>query len=199
MQTKAAIQTFDPILQKIAHRLELMGWISFGLQLILTLAAAGILAFTIGHRNLSEATTPGISVGVFWAICGTIVLFGGMYLAVRLARFAPLLRHRNPKYHPSKGEIAKILRMSVAMGLIGMLLMLLGEGTVLGVLVSKAIAQPKPGAIYDARELIRTVDLLAAVPHLLGIVAHYGAILISFSLLNWLPKLNRQTPTPSAA
>lgn len=194
MQTKAAIQTFDPILQKIAHRLALMGWISFGLQLALALGAGGVLIFTIGQRNLSEATTPGISIGIFWAICGTIVLFGGIYLAFRLARLAPLLRHSNPKYHPSKGDISKLLRVSIAIGLVGLLLMMLGEGTMLGLLIAKAIAQPKPGAIYDARELVRTVDLLAALPHILGIAAHYSAVLVSFWLLNWLQKITRQVP-----
>jgi hypothetical protein len=123
---------------------------------------------------------------------------GGVYLAFRIARLAPRFRHPNSKYHPSQAEISKLLRVSIAVGLIGVLLMTLGEATMLGVLLAKAIAQPKPGAIYDARELIRPIDLLASLPHILGIIAHYAAVLVSFGLLNWLQKVNRQVPkTPT--
>ncbi|HEY9621545.1 MAG TPA: DUF3611 family protein [Crinalium sp.] len=189
MQTQSAIRTIEPNLRKVANRLEVMGWMSFGLQLALTLAAGGFLAFTISHTDLSEATTPGVSIGMFWAICGTIVLLGGIYLAFRLARLAPLLRQSNVKKHPSKSDITKLLRMAMVVGLVGMALLIVGEGTMIGVLLAKAIAQPKPGAIYDVRDLVRPLDLMAALPHILGIVGHYVPVLISFSTLRWLQQV----------
>ncbi|MBD2459955.1 DUF3611 family protein [Oscillatoria sp. FACHB-1407] len=190
METQSAIKLPEFKLRKFANRLRVTGWISFVIQLLLAIATGLSLMLAIQNPNLTEATTPGIAVGVFWAICGFITLLGGIYLAFRLIYLSRQLRlaslRSTSAVQPGKPEVTKALRTAIIVGLVGMLLMILGEGITLIALLVKAATQPQPGYIYDANQLIRSLDILIAASNISGIAAHFTGMLASLSLLVWL-------------
>ncbi|MDX2211834.1 MAG: DUF3611 family protein [Oculatellaceae cyanobacterium bins.114] len=192
METRSEIRPPEFKLRRLANRLRTTGWVSFAIQGLLAIATGLSLVLAIQSPDLNEATTPGIAVGVFWAICGFIVLLGSIYLAYRLTVFAQQFRRAslnlNSGLQPAKSEVIKLLRTGVIVGLVGMVLMILGEGITLIALLVKAITQPQPGFIYDVNDLIRSLDILVALSNISGIAAHFAGMLASLSLLSWLQR-----------
>lgn len=204
MQNKIEDQIFHPDLKQIAKTLQIVGWVGFWLQIGLGVAAGLMVIFAITGRNFSQAvtrvprvgvvntgraTTPGIGVGIFWAVCGILVLLFSLYLAFRLTRFAKRLRHPDPIVHPRKSDVLKQLRLGVVVGLIGTLLTILGGGATLSVLLAKSIAQPQGVAIYDPTRIIRSLDIFVAMANMNGIAAHFVGLTISLGLLNWIRRV----------
>ncbi|MFB2934540.1 DUF3611 family protein [Aerosakkonemataceae cyanobacterium BLCC-F154] len=204
MQTNLEKTTTDDKLRRIANVLRWTGWASFWLQLILLAAATIMLILAISGRsfnravtpevgvaavNYSEATTPGIGIGIFWAGCGIVVLLFALFIAFRQTRLAKRLFKTNELIHPQKSEVLQVLRWGVITGFVGMLLTILGGGTTLGVLLSKSIAQPQGVAIYDPTRIIRSLDIFVATANMNGITAHFIGTVTSLGLINWL---NRQ-------
>lgn len=192
-------------LERVAKVLQIAGWVGFWLQLLLAAASGLVLVLAISGRNFNQTitgparvapgvgvgyatqtTSPGIGIGIFWAVCGIIVLLFNVYLAFRQTRFARRLRNPNPSLHPKKSEVLRVLRLGVIVGLVGMFLTILGGGASLGVLVAKSIAQPQGVAIYDPNRIIRSLDVLVAMANMNGITAHFLGMVASLGLFNWL-------------
>lgn len=192
MQTQSGIGVSELKLRKLGNHLRRVGWLSFFIQFMLAIATGLALISAIQSPDLNEATTPGIAIGVFWALCGLIVLLGGVYLAFGLTRFGRSNKRANSSgstmLQLAKPEIVKALRTGVTVGLVGMLLMILGEGVTLMALLLKAIAQPSPRDIYDVNELIRSLDIMVALSNISGIAAHFTGTVTSLSLLNWIQR-----------
>jgi len=186
MQTQPETKLTPPDFQQIATILRYVGWGSFWAQLGLAITAGLCLLFALSGRNLAEETTPGIGIGIFWALCGVIVLLINVYFAFRWTRFARRFRNQNPAVHPTKAEVLKILRWGVMVGFAGMLAAILGEGASLGVLLAKSIAQPQGVAIYDPVKVIRSLDLFVAMANFNGITANFIGAAASLSLFSWL-------------
>jgi hypothetical protein len=201
MQTQSEVHTLNPKIERIANILRLVGWVSLWLQLGLGATSVLMLIFAISGRSFSQAvtpapglpirtytqsTTPGLSISIFWGICGILAILFTLYLAFRLTRFAKRLRNPNPALHPPKAEVMKILRVAVIAGFVGMLLTILGTGSSLGVLLSKSIAQPQGVAIYDPNRVIRSLDIFVAMASMSGITAHFVGTVASLGLFNWL-------------
>lgn len=196
--------TPNPKLDKVARILRLVGWIGVSVQLALAAASSLMILFAVGGRNfnqtvapvrpgfgvgvneVAEVTTPGIGIGIFWAVCGILVLLFNVYLAFRQTRFARRLRHPNPAIHPPKTEVLRVLRLGIIVGLAGMLCTILGGGATLGVLLSKSIAQPQGVAIYDPSRIIRSLDIFVAMANMNAIAAHFVGVVASLGLFNWL-------------
>jgi uncharacterized membrane protein YidH (DUF202 family) len=188
----------DPKLDQFAGILQITGWLSFCIQLSLAIVSGLMLALAISSRNFSQAvnevevasgssaTTPGISIGIFWAICGILVLLFGAYLAFRYTRFAKQLRNPNFNPLPIKTAILQVLQLGTIVGLVGMLLSILGDGSTLGVLLSKSIAQPQGMTVYDPTRIIRSLDIFVAMANLSEIAAHFVGMVASLSLFKWL-------------
>lgn len=150
------------------------------------MAASLCLVFAASGRNLSEETTQGMGIGIFWAICGLIVLLPNLYFTFRWTRWARRLRQPNTSIHPSKAFVLQILRWGVMIGLVGLLLTIFGEGASLGVLLAKSIAQPQGVAIYDPVRIIRSVDIFVAMANFNSLTAHFLGTVGSLGLWNWL-------------
>ncbi len=189
-----------PKLQRIANILRFVGWASLWLQVGLGAASALMLIFAISGRSFSQAaaptsgtvtnytqgTTPGLSISIFWGVSGILALLFTIYLAFRITRFAKLLRHPDPRLHPQKADVMKVLRIAIIAGFVGLLLTILGGGSGLSVLLSKSIAQPQGVAIYDPTRIIRSLDIFVAMASMLGITAHYVGTVAALGLFNWL-------------
>lgn len=190
-------------LEQVATILRIASWSSFLFQVGLGAISSVLLLLAISGRNFNQtiapppgvpnvgvtptqATTPGLGIGIFWAICGILVLLFSSYLAFRLIRFSKRLRHPNSDIHPKRAKVVQVLRLGVITGLIGMLLMILGMGATIGVLLSKSIAQPQGVAIYDPNRIIRSLDVFVAAASTTGITAHFIGMVVSLGIFNWL-------------
>ncbi len=58
--------------------------------------------------------------------------------------------------------------------------------TILGVLLSKAIAQPQAMTIYNPTRVIRSIDIMVAMANMSGITAHFVGTVDSLSVFKWL-------------
>ncbi|KAM3094740.1 DUF3611 family protein [Phormidesmis sp. 146-35] len=191
MQTSAHIES-DSLFYKlevIGKILRLIGWSGLVTQLGLALAAGMMLLFAIAGRNFNQAAiapvpgapvynfrdaaTPGLGVGVFWAVCGVLTLLFTSYLAFRQLRFARRLRNPNPDLHPKKSDVMKVLQIAIIVGFVGMGFTILGGGAALGVLLSKSITMPQGAALYAPNRIIRPLDVLVAMANMVGITAHF--------------------------
>ena len=196
--------TLEAKLEKVGNILRLTGWIGLSAQIVFGAVALLMILFAIAGRNFSQATglpraitpgvavpvnqgvTPGIGVGIFWAVCGILALLAGIYLAFRQTQLARRLRYADTMKHPAKAEVMTVLRLAAIVGLVGMLLTILGGGATLAVLFSKAIAQSQGVAIYDPTRAIRSIDIIVAMANMSGIAAHFVGTVASLSVFEWL-------------
>lgn len=202
MQTDIESKPSSTQLETVSTVLRIVGWMSFAIQIGLGAAASVMLLLAISGRNFNQSivtppgvagaavttqtTTPGLGIGMFWAVCGFLVLLFGIYLAFRLIRFAKRLRNPDPVIHPRRAKVMEVLRLAVITGLIGMLLMILGNGATIGVLLAKSVAQPQGVAIYDPNRIIRSLDVLVAAANTTGITAHFIGAVSSLGVFYWL-------------
>jgi hypothetical protein len=183
-------------LGQIGRILRLIGWTGIVTQLGLAIAAGLLLLFAIAGRNFNiaattpesnfSATTPGLGIATFWAVCGIAVLLYTAFLSFRQLLFARRLRHANQDRHPKKSDVMQVLRLGIIAGFIGMGLSILGGGGALGVLLSKAIAQPQGVAIYDPTRIIRPLDVFVAMSNMIAITAHFLGTIASVATVSWL-------------
>jgi len=196
--------TLEAKLEKVGNILRLTGWIGLSAQIVFGAVALLMILFAIAGRNFSQATglpsaittgvavpvnqgvTPGIGVGIFWAVCGLLALLAGIYLAFRQTQLARQLCHTDTMKHPTKAEVMTVLRLGAIVGLVGMLLTILGGGATLAVLFSKAITQSQGVAIYDPTRAIRSIDIIVAMANMSGIAAHFVGTVASLSVFEWL-------------
>ncbi|MBA2747749.1 MAG: DUF3611 family protein [Tatlockia sp.] len=197
-------QSLESKLEKVGNILRLTGWLGLSVQIGFGVISLLMVVFAIAGRNFSRATalpsgitlgvavpvnqgvTPGIGIGSFWAVCGILALLAGIYIAFRQTRLARSLRHADTLKHPIKAEVITVLRLSAIVGLVGMLLTILGGGATLGVLLSKAIAQPQGVAIYDPTRVIRSINIMVAMTNMSGITAHFVGTVASLGVFEWL-------------
>ncbi|MBW4440184.1 MAG: DUF3611 family protein [Plectolyngbya sp. WJT66-NPBG17] len=189
-------------LEQVGKILRLIGWVGIVTQLGLAIAAGLLLLFAIAGRNFNQAagslaipgapansfsaTTPGLGIGIFWAVCGILALFFTAFLAFRQLLFARRLRHPNLERHPKKSDVMQVLRIGIIAGFVGMALAILGGGASLGVLLAKSIAQPQGVAIYDPTRIIRPLDVFVAMANMIAITAHFLGTIASVATVNWL-------------
>lgn len=197
-------QLLESKLEKVGNVLRITGWTGLCVQIALgTVSLLTILSAILGRNfsqtntaapgvpprvadNLGIGLTPGIGVGIFWAVSGIVVLLCGIYFAFRQTRLAKRLRYADTMQHPTKSQVINILRLGVIVGLVGMLLTIIGGGVSLGVLFSKAIALPQGVTIYDPSRIIRPIDVLVAVANISGIAAHFVGTVCSLTVFEWL-------------
>ncbi|NJO73010.1 MAG: DUF3611 family protein [Leptolyngbyaceae cyanobacterium RM1_406_9] len=182
MQTQPKQRSLNSKLHDIGVNFRLVGWATFWLQIGLAIVSALILAFAITGQNFSDENTPGIGIGIFWAVCGVLVLFATIFLSFRYTRTAKLLLSTD-QHNPHKENVIKVLRLALGVSLVGMLLTILGGGATLGVLLGKVLAQPQGIAVYDPQKIVRALDILVAMANMTGIAAHFVGAIASLWLL----------------
>lgn len=189
--------------EQIAAVLRIAGWSSFAIQAGLAAASSVLLLLAVSGRTFNQAivappgspgsritatqaTTPGLGIGIFWAVCGFLVLLFGIYLSFRLIRFSKRLRNPDPIIHPKRAKVMQVLRLAVITGFVGMLLTILGTGATIGVLLAKSVAQPQGVAIYDPSRIIRSLDVFVAAANTTGVTAHFVGAVVSLGVFHWL-------------
>ncbi|WP_445637152.1 DUF3611 family protein [Nostoc sp. DSM 114161] len=183
MQTESEMRSLAPETRGIGNTIRLTGWITLWLQLAIGAVSVLALLFALTGRGFVQQPNTGLGIGVFWAVCGIILLLFSLYLDFRYTRIGEALENRNPALHPSKPDTTKILRLGIILSLVGILLTLFGTGSTIFVLVAKSISQPPGVAITDPYRIIRPMDVFVAVADITGIAAHYVGTVASLWLL----------------
>ncbi|BAY74102.1 hypothetical protein NIES25_05120 [Nostoc linckia NIES-25] len=183
MQTESGMRSLAPETQGIGNTIRLTGWITLWLQLAIGVVSVLALLFALTGRGFVQQPNTGLGIGVFWAVCGIILLLFSLYLDFRYTRIGKALENDNPALRPSKPDTTKILRLGIILSLVGILLTLFGTGSTIFVLVAKSISQPPGVAITDPYRIIRPMDVFVAVADITGIAAHYVGTVASLWLL----------------
>ncbi|MDH6098440.1 DUF3611 family protein [Anabaenopsis sp. FSS-46] len=173
--------------QAIAKNFRFTGWISFWVQLVLGVVSAIIvLLFAIfSQRPNSANNNPGTGFGVFLAVCGILILGGGIYLAYRYTIIGNQLQSPNPKNRPRKSETLEVLRLGLWINLLGMLVTLLGSQAIVGTLVARSISpQAATTQLFDPTRIISGLDMLVVQANINTVSAHFAGLAVSIWLLN---------------
>lgn len=173
--------------QAIAKNFRLTGWISFWVQLVLGVVSAIIvLLFAVfSQRPNSANNNPGTGFGVFLAVCGILILGGGIYLAYRYTIIGNQLQSPNSKNRPRKSETLEVLRLGLWINLVGMLVTLLGSQSIVGTLVARSISpQAATTQLFDPTRIISGLDMLVVQANINTVSAHFAGLAVSIWLLN---------------
>ncbi|MBE9197732.1 MULTISPECIES: DUF3611 family protein [unclassified Nodularia (in: cyanobacteria)] len=174
-------------LRAIAQTFRMTGWISFWIQLVLGVVSAIIvLLFAIfSQQRNSTGNNPGSGFGVFLAVCGILILGGGIYIAFRYTRIGNQLQSSNPSNRPRKSESLQVLRLGLWINLVGMLVTLLGSQAIVGTLVARSISpQAATTQLFDPTRIISGLDMLVVQANINTVSAHFAGLVVSIWLLN---------------
>ncbi len=178
---------------KFANQLRLIGWVSFWIQLALAIVSTIIFLFAIlaaapkgvvvNGATVVTPPNPGTSGGIFLAICGLVVLYGGIYLAFSYTRIASKLK--NPDLRPKKADTMKQMKLALIVNLLGMFLSILAAEAIGGVLLGKSFAFA--GAIFNPSSLgqiIQPLDIFLVLGNTHTITAHFVGMVGSLWLIS---------------
>ncbi|NJL42852.1 MAG: DUF3611 family protein [Pseudanabaena sp. SU_2_4] len=175
-----------PATRKIANAFRILGWIAFWVQLVMAFVAGLALIFTATGRSFSPDTSPpSMGVGIFWAVCGILLLIAGIVFDFQYVRISRGLRHEpGAVLHPKRLETIQLLRLGAFIGFSGMLLSLIGSGISVGILVAKTVSQPPGVAIIDPNKIVRALDVFVVLANINLTAAHLVGTVASFWLLD---------------
>ncbi|ODG97337.1 hypothetical protein A4S05_14130 [Nostoc sp. KVJ20] len=183
MQIESETRSLAPETRGIGNTIRLTGWITLWAQLAIGVVSVFALLFALTGRRFVQQQNAGLSIGIFWAVCGIVLLLFSLYWDFRYTRIGKALENHNPALHPSKPDTTKILRLGIIVGLVGILLTLLGASSTMFVLMAKSISQTPGVAISDPYRIIRPMDVFVAVADITGIAAHFVGTVASLWLL----------------
>jgi hypothetical protein len=181
-----------PAVRRIAGAFRNAGWVSFWGQIVLAVVATLVLLFSTASINVrSGAGNPGTSAGLFFAICGLILVYIGAYWAFRYTRLSRQLQTPDAKVRPKRGDAIQSVQIGLIINLVGMLLTLLGAQAIVGSLLAKSLSQPQGGAIYDPgriTQFIQSLDIFIVQANTNTITAHFVGILASLWLVRCISR-----------
>jgi len=181
-----------PAVRRIAGAFRSAGWVSFWGQIVLAVVSTLVLLFSTASINVrSGANNPGTSTGLFFAICGLILVYAGAYWSFRYTRLSRQLQTADPKVRPKRGDAIQAVRIGLMINLVGMLLTLLGAQAIVGSLLAKSLSQPQGGAIYDPgriTQFIQSLDIFIVQANTNTVTAHFVGILASLWLVRCMSR-----------
>lgn len=192
-----ATESPSPNIQQIAKAFRLTGWISFWVQLVLTVVSGITLIFASqaggrsvpGNPGVTAAANPGTGIGGVLTILGLGILVFNMYWAIsRYVSFGRRLSG-SKTVRPKKSETIQAIRFGLMVSLVGMLLAIIGAETIVGLLVGKALSQGVGGFVnVDPSRFILPADMFVVQASINVILAQFAGIVGALWLLN---RMNR--------
>jgi hypothetical protein len=181
----------SPTVQQIARSFRLTGWVSFWVQLILTVISTITLIFAVaaGRSPGVSSTNPGTGIGGVLTIIGLGLLGFNMFWA--LSRYVAYGRRlgSDKAVRPKKSEAIQAIRFGLMISLVGMLLAIVGAEAIVGLLVGKALSQGLGGAINtDPSRFIQPADTFVVQASINVILAQFAGIVSTLWLLNQISK-----------
>ncbi|NEN91264.1 MULTISPECIES: DUF3611 family protein [unclassified Okeania] len=168
--------------KQVANALRFGGWTCFWVQLVLGVISGFIFLFAVvtlpGQKNQG-----GTGGGLFFAVCGLLVLGFSIYLAFRYTRLAKKLQSPTPSLRPSRADTIQQVKRTLITSLVGMTLSLLGAEAIGGILLGKSFVSGS--FMFNPTELGEfTVDIFIVLGNTHIIVAHFIGIVVGLFLLD---------------
>ncbi|WP_019505580.1 DUF3611 family protein [Pleurocapsa sp. PCC 7319] len=178
-----------PSKQKFAGVFRLLGQISYWIHLILGATSAIILGLIVFSRRLGAPdNNTAISISIIFTVGSLVVLGIRIFLAWRYNRLAKKLQSVVPEEQPNRTEIVNVLRIGLAVSLLGLILAFVASETTVVSIIAQAIAQPQSSPIYEPQQAIETADLFLDFVNVTILGAHALGTINSLGLLNWITK-----------
>jgi hypothetical protein len=179
--------------QRVASTLRTTGWICFWTQLVLWVISFiiqlfAILVFSRGTTG-TTASTSGIGGGLVFALIGLVILGFSIFQAFGYTRLARRLKAPGIT-RPSRGETFKRIRMGLTSNLSGMAVTLLASEAINGILLAKAISQPRGlfSPSGNLQDFIQPLDFFVVLANTHTILAHFIGIAGALWLINRIYK-----------
>jgi hypothetical protein len=184
-----------PALQRVIPAFRLGGWISFWVQVVLAVVASIIFLFAILFETSSSGTSgnasnPGTSAGIFFAVGGIIALLVSIYWSFRYSRLALQLKAPQPSLRPKKIDAIKFLRLGVGINLLGMFLSLLAAESISGILLGKALQSQAAQMTFNrsVQQLIQPLDIFVILANTHTLFAHFIGLVTGLWVIDWINK-----------
>ncbi len=188
MPDKSVSQSPPSGLQQIAVAFRFAGWISFWIQLVLSVISIVVLLFAGFSRNVGPQNEQslGTGFGIVLAVSGVVTLGLGVYLAFRYTRIGRRLQSSNANQRPRKADTIQILRLGLIVNLVGMLLTIVGAQAIVGILLVKSLSLPQGvgAAFYNPQQTIRPLDIFVVQANTNTVGAHFVGLVASLFLLS---------------
>lgn len=190
MPEKPDLSSVPTALQRVALTLRTVGSISLWVQAVLGVISTVILIFAAFSGNVGRQTAQaggqGTGFGIFFAICGVVVVGVGAYFALRYSRIGRDLLAADTLARPTKGETLQVIRLGLIVNMVGMLLTIFGGFAIVGSILAKSVLQPQ-GALttaIDPTRFVQPLDLFVVQANTNTIAAHFVGIAASIWLFN---------------
>ncbi|MGK7918554.1 MAG: DUF3611 family protein [Trichodesmium sp.] len=171
--------------KKVANALRFGGWICFWAQLVLGVISGIIFLFALGL--LGQEANAGTGGGLFFAVCGLVLLGLSIFFSFRYTRLARQLRSPTPSLRPSRADTTQQVKRALIINIVGMTLALLAAEAIGGILLSKSLVSGS--FMFNPRELENfTGDIFIILGNTHIIVAHFTGIVAGLFLLDRLYK-----------
>ncbi len=165
-------------MRRVANALKWSGLAGFWIQVFLAVVSALALAAAI--INEKERSSPGVSFGLFCAVCGLICLIVGTCISFRYSKMASKFNRSNTP-PPKKSTTLKIVQVAIITSLIGTLLTIFGAQTIAGIVLSKTLSLD-PGEFFSSQRdtrFVNSLDLFIILACINIIAGHFVGIVSS--------------------
>lgn len=177
-------QSLPPAIQKVSRNLQLWGFWSFWLQLVLGIISAVTLLFATPALFEAKERTSGIQFGIFSAFISVLLLTVAIVLAFRYGKIGRKIENRDPALRPKKSETIRLIRIGLIFNLIGMLFAIIGAETLVGLALAKLLTLAPQLISPNPQQFVNSLDLLIIQANTNTITAHFTGIVTSLILLD---------------
>lgn len=177
-------QTLPPAIQKVAKNLQIWGFWSFWLQLILGIISTVIFLFTTPALFEGKESLQGIQFGIFSAFVSIILLISSLVISFRYKKIGRKIENRDPAMRPKKSETLRLIRSGLIFNLVGMLFAIIGAQTLVGLALAKLLTLSPQLIGSNPQQYINSLDLLIIQANTNTIAAHFAGIVTDLILVN---------------
>ncbi|WP_330204870.1 DUF3611 family protein [Cyanobacterium sp. Dongsha4] len=177
-------QSLPPAIQKVSRNLQLWGFWSFWLQLVLGIISAVTLLFATPALFEAKENTRGIQFGIFSAFISVLLLTVAIVLAFRYGKIGRKIENRDPALRPKKSETIRLIRIGLIFNLVGMLFAIIGAETLVGLALAKLLTLAPQLISPNPQQFVNSLDLLIIQANTNTITAHFTGIVTSLILLD---------------
>ncbi|MDG2617688.1 DUF3611 family protein [Thermoleptolyngbya sichuanensis XZ-Cy5] len=183
MQTKPDLRSPANRALDLSRAFWWVGLLSVLLQM--GLGAAAVAALVSASRSnlvLDEPPVRGIGIGIFWAVCGCVLLLVAIANAFRYIRISQCLRRLDLEQHPKTIALVRLLRVGIVLGLVGALVTLVGAEVSIATLMTQAETS---SALANTQGFVRILNLQVVAANLHLVAAHFAGLTLSLGLYDW--------------
>eukprot|EP00897_Mesotaenium_endlicherianum_P002959 jgi/Mesen1/2691/ME000167S01846 len=185
-------------LRRMAGYFRRLGSLGFWSQLVCTVVAAVILAFSIVITG--QATSP---VTLYLTSGGIVAAFLSVFWSFDYTRLSRRLRDAvsNPQKAPKRANVVSHLKSGLVINLVGMGATLLGLQATVGVLVAKALTSSYPSVVQNVPSgysPVMALDVFLIQASANCLLSHFFGLCITLELLRSATETSPSSPPDRA-